>query len=62
MKAVVVILLFLLGVYWFFDHTAPLFLNHESFGLYNHDIHRLIGVVAVIAAGLVAWKWKPRKK
>lgn len=62
MKVVVVILLVLLGVYWLFDHTAPLPLNHEQFGLYNHSVHRIIGIVALVIAAVVAWKWHPKSK
>jgi hypothetical protein len=58
MKALVVILLVIIGLYWLIDHAAPLPLNHESFGLYNHTIHRIIGVVFFVAAGIVWWKWK----
>ncbi len=57
-KWLVVFVLLLLGIYWLFDHTAPMPLNHEQFGLYNHDIHRMIGIVFFLSAGLVWWKWK----
>ena len=58
MKIIVVVFLILFGLYWLFDHYAPLPLNHESFGLYAHNIHRVIGVVFLLAAGLVGWFWK----
>ena len=57
-KVLIIALLVLLGFYWLLDHSAPLPLNHDSFGLYNHDIHRIIGVVLFVIAGVVAWKWK----
>ena len=46
-KVLIIALLVLLGFYWLLDHSAPLPLNHDSFGLYNHDIHRIIGVVFI---------------
>jgi hypothetical protein len=58
MKNLIIIVLVLLGAYWLFDHTAPLPLNHESFGLYEHMIHRIIGIVLIVIAALVGWKWK----
>ena len=61
MKYIVIIILVILGVYWLFGHTAPFPLSHESLGLYQHNIHRIIGVAFLIAAGLVAWKWKTKK-
>ncbi len=60
-KIIVILILLLLAFYWLFDHYAPLPFNHESFGLYQHDIHRVLGVIFLIAAGLVAWKWKVKK-
>lgn len=60
-KNIAIIVLVLLGFYWLFDHMAPLPLNHEQFGLYQHNIHRIIGVVLLAAAGLAAWKWKTKK-
>ncbi len=59
MKTTIIIVLVLLGVYWLFDHYAPLPLSHESLGLYNHTIHRVLGVVFLIAA-VVVWKWKAK--
>ncbi|MBP9719196.1 MAG: hypothetical protein KBD46_01910 [Candidatus Levybacteria bacterium] len=59
-KRLAVIALVLLGFYWLLDHANPLPLNHELFGLYNHDIHRAIGIVCFVAAGIVAWKWHPK--
>ncbi len=58
MKNLIVIVLVLIGLYWLVAHVEPFPLNHESFGLFNHMIHRIIGVVFLVAAGLVAWKWK----
>ncbi|MBI4080940.1 MAG: hypothetical protein HY430_04180 [Candidatus Levybacteria bacterium] len=59
-KQIVVVLLVLVGLYWLIDHTAPLPFNHEQFGLYQHGIHRIIGVVFFAAAGLAWWKWKEK--
>lgn len=60
MKILVVILLVLFGLYWLIDHRYPMPLNHEQFGLYAHDIHRIVGVVFLVAAGVVWWFWKPK--
>ncbi len=62
MKTLVVVVLLLLSIYWFFDHASPLPLNHESLGLYQHEIHRLVGIVFLMAAVIVQVKWKPAKK
>jgi len=61
MKKSVVIVLVVLGLYWLFEHRPPLPLNHEQFGLYSHSIHRVIGVVLLIVAGLVGRFWQPQK-
>lgn len=61
MKALAIVVLIILGIYWLVDHAAPLPLNHEDFGLYNHTIHRIMGIVFLALAGLVAWKWHPKK-
>jgi hypothetical protein len=58
MKNTIIIVLVLLGLYWLVDHVAPLPLNHESLGLYNHMIHRIIGVVLLVLAAFFTWKWK----
>ena len=58
MKIITVAILVLLGIYWLFDHYTNLPFSHESFGLYAHGIHRIMGVVFLVAAGIVAWKWK----
>jgi len=62
MKKITIIVLVLLGVYWLADHYAPMPLNHESFGLYNHMIHRIIGVVCLVLAALFGWMWKSKKR
>ena len=62
MKNIVIIVLVLLGVYWLVDHYAPLPLNHESFGLYNHTIHRAIGIVCLGLAAFFVWRWKLKKQ
>jgi hypothetical protein len=59
-KKLVVVLLIIIGLYWLIDHAAPLPFNHESFGLYNHTAHRIIGIVLLAAAGLAWWKWKEK--
>jgi hypothetical protein len=61
MKNLIIIVLVLLGIYWLFDHYAPLPLSHESFGLYQHSIHRIIGVVLLVLAAFFTWKWKFKK-
>ena len=58
MKNLPVIFLIILGIYWLIDHSAPLPLNHEQFGLFNHNIHRIMGALFLLSAGLVSWKWK----
>lgn len=56
-KQVILIVLILVGVYFLFDHTDPLPLNHEAIGLgANHMAHSLFGVVLFVAAGFVWWK------
>ena len=62
MKNIIVVLLVVIGFYWLFDHYAPLPLNHESFHLYNHSIHRVTGVILLVVAGILAWKLPPKKK
>lgn len=62
MKILTIILLIVIGLYWLVDHTYPLPFNHEQFGLYNHSVHRAIGVAFFIIAGIVFWKWKPKAK
>lgn len=61
MKTLIIVLLVLLGLYWLIAHTAPLPLSHESFGMYNHMVHRIIGVVLLVLAGFFTWKWKLKK-
>ena len=61
MKTTLIILLIIVGLYWLVDHAAPMPLNHESFGLYEHTIHRVIGLVFLVAAGFFTWKWKFKK-
>jgi hypothetical protein len=54
--------LVLLGLYWLLDHSAPLPLSHESFGLFNHTAHRILGVVFLVVAAFLAWLWKFRNQ
>ncbi len=62
MKNTIIIVLVLLGLYWLFDHFAPMPLNHESLGLYAHNIHRTLGVIFLALAAFFAWKWKFRNR
>jgi hypothetical protein len=62
MKNIIIFILVLIGLYWLFDHFAPLPLNHESLGLYNHGIHRIIGVVFLVVAAIFVWKWNFKKQ
>lgn len=61
MKMLIIIILVVMGFYWLIGHTSPFPLNHEQFGFYEHSLHRIIGVVFLIIAGLVVWLWKPKK-
>ncbi len=58
MKNTILVILYLLALYWLFDHYSPLPLNHESLGLYAHNIHRIIGGVFLVLAVFFTWKWK----
>lgn len=62
MKNLVIVILVLLGVYWLFDHFAPLPLNHESLGLFNHTIHKILGIIFLVLAGFFTWLWKFKKQ
>ncbi len=62
MKLTVVIVLVVLGFYWLVDHADPMPFNHEQLGLYNHGIHRILGLVFLVGAGLTSWKWHPSKQ
>ncbi len=54
------ILLFL-GVYMLTVHYPPLPFNHEQIGLgVNHMMHRIVGIVLLVAAILIFWKWKSK--
>lgn len=60
MKNITLLLLFLLGLYWLAYHAgAPL--SHESLGLYNHTVHRIIGVALLAIGAFLTWKWKFKK-
>lgn len=59
-RIIIIIVLVIVGLYWLIDHTASLPLNHEQFGLYSHNIHRIIGVAFLVAAWLIWWKWKEK--
>jgi len=61
MKILLIIILVVVGLYLLFAHTAPFPLNHEQFGLFQHNIHRIVGVAFLVAAGIIAWKWKTKK-
>lgn len=60
MKIAVVSILVLLGLYWLLAHTAPWPLSHEQFGLYQHTLHRILGVIFLVVAGVVWFKWQPK--
>ena len=62
MKIGLVSLLVILGLYWLLDHSAPLPFNHEQLGLYEHNIHRAMGVVFLVVAAGVWFKWHPKQK
>jgi di/tricarboxylate transporter len=62
MKNITIVVLVILGLYWLVDHESPLPLNHEYFGLYNHTVHAIIGVVLLAIAGFFIWKWKFKKQ
>lgn len=62
MKMTVIVVLLLVAAYWLFDHSAPLPFNHDQLGLHDHNVHRAIGVIILVFAGLMAWKWNPKKK
>jgi hypothetical protein len=62
MKMIVVSVLVFLGLYWLVAHAAPFPFSHEQFGLYEHGIHRAMGVIFFIIAGVVTWKWQPKSK
>lgn len=59
-KMLAVGLLVLVGLYWLIAHYAPFPFSHEYFGLYNHLVHRIIGVICLIAAAAVWFKWQPK--
>ncbi len=60
-KYLVFVVLLLLGVYMLTDHYPPLPLNHEQIGLgVNHMMHRIVGVIFLVSAVLVFWKWKAK--
>lgn len=57
-KAMQVIFLMLLGLYFIIFHTAPFPFNHEAIGLPPlHTVHTIFGV-ALLAAALYIWKKK----
>ena len=62
MKILVTSTLVLLGMYWLFDHYPPMPFNHEQLGLYFHTIHRIMGLIFFIVAGVVWFKWSSKEK
>ncbi len=62
MKKFTIIILVLIGIYWLAAHFDPIPLNHEALGLYNHMIHRIIGIVFLAVAAFLGWKWKARQQ
>jgi len=54
MKNLIIIVLVIAGLYFVFDHTDPLPLNHEAIGLgVNHIAHSIFGIVLFIPAGFL---------
>ena len=63
MKKVAMILLVIAGLYFVFDHTDPLPLNHEAIGLgVNHIAHSIFGIVLFIPAGFLWFKGRRSSK
>ncbi len=63
MKQLIVIVLVLASLYFIFDHTDPLPLNHEAIGLgVNHIAHSIFGIVLFIPAGFVWWKGRRKRR
>lgn len=60
-KMIAIVVLAVLGLYFLFGHYPPFPLSHEDLGLTNHDIHRIIGVVLLVAAGYVWWTGRAKK-
>jgi hypothetical protein len=61
MKMLIVSIFVLLGVYWLAAHYPPIPFSHEQLGLYQHGIHRMVGVIFLIAAGIVWFAWHPNR-
>lgn len=57
-KTITIVILAILGVYFLVAHYLPFPLSHESLGLANHTIHRIIGVVLLAGMGYLWWKGK----
>lgn len=57
-RAIVIVVLAILGVYFLVAHYPSFPLSHESIGLPNHTIHRIIGVVLLAGTGYLWWKGK----
>jgi hypothetical protein len=60
MKNLIIVAMVLIGMYWLVGHSDPFPLNHESFGLYEHSVHRIVGVVLLGVALCMIWKWRFR--
>lgn len=60
MKMVLTIVFVVLGLYWLFGHYNPFPFSHEEFGLQEHNVHDAVGVIFLIFAALVWWKWHPK--
>ncbi|MBP9716994.1 MAG: hypothetical protein KBD51_03585 [Candidatus Levybacteria bacterium] len=58
-KYLVFLVILFLGIYMLTAHYDPIPLNHEAIGLgYNHMMHRIVGILFLVSAVLVFWKWK----
>ena len=60
-KKIIVVVLILLGLYFFFAHYPQFPLSHEELGLFNHDIHHIIGTGLITGAGVVWWFGRSKK-
>lgn len=55
-KTITIVILAILGVYFLVAHYPSFPLSHESIGLPNHTIHRIIGIVLLAGTGYLWWK------